>query len=101
MNNLTHYHKRLGKHSNIPDCCIREWLYDVDMIHGSRKISMIALRELQVPGSMRYFSTHPTLNYVPCKRCMERLLAEEIVPAAVHMCNRNDPVCQSYLRLVP
>ena len=63
-------HIAYGLHSGIPVCCVLDFAY--------RDVYGIAEDDYQI--SVNH------IGYAPCSMCAQRILANEILPATVHVC---------------
>ena len=73
------YHIAFGRHSNIPECCITEWILNLNA-HGSNvEINRDKKRRLiAAHGENLYYS----IQYVMCESCIRTLNISKI-----HKCN--------------
>ena len=73
-------HFNYGIHSNIPECCVREWVANIDNRQPYRG---------------------PSVGYVPCQRCARLIRLGLLHPAILHGCDPvNNPVCDAFLRAI-
>ncbi len=78
-------HRKFGLHSNIPECCIDEFIsYDNDYIAGVNYIPYAWFRWSQF-GLLE--DEYSNIEYVPCQKCMSEILSGKLTPAKIHMCD--------------
>lgn len=70
MDKMTIYHILFGRHSNIPECCIKFWLGP--WAHHTVKQQYV-------------YQTLAFPNYIPCPDCVENKRV-----AKIHICEKNN-----------
>lgn len=67
------YHISYGIHSNIPDCCIKYWLFDFMQSVDSFAENLALRRQSRLP-----------YNYIPCLICIKKRKVNKLVRCETH-----------------
>lgn len=101
--------RALGKHSNIPSCCVETYIGDMLLLSAANRglspwevsIEVTKGARATLRQKLKELPDEQRPSYVPCEGCAEMLIENQTLPSILHVCRdaSEHPLCAFMMSL--